>query len=80
MGVKLNGRVLDRVLVAAVAIVFLVFAMAQPGLANLITGWVGVMALGYYNSYVRHRRGLDPAGLSADQPVDPHDTLRAAWR
>jgi hypothetical protein len=73
-GSLMNGKVLDVALVAVVAIAFLASVIFFPGVGTLMIALVGVLALGYYNSYVRH----DPA--EDKPPVDPHDSLRAAWR
>jgi hypothetical protein len=79
-GSLMNGKVLDVALVAAVAIAFLASANFNPGVGTLMIAFGGMLALGYYNSYVRHDRTKGREGLSGEPPVDPHDTLRAAWR
>ena len=79
-GSLMNGKVLDVALVAAVAIAFLASAMFFPGVATVMIALGGMLALGYYNSYVRHDPMKDREGLRGKPPVDPHDTLRAAWR
>jgi hypothetical protein len=76
----MNGKVLDVALVAAVVIAFLASAIFDPGVGTLMIVFFGLVALGYYNSYVRHDRTKGREGLSGERPVDPHDTLRAAWR
>ena len=76
----MNGKVLDVELVAAVVIAFLASAIFFPGVGTLMIGLFGALALGYYNSYVRHDPTKGRKGLRDKPPVDPHDTLRAAWR
>jgi hypothetical protein len=76
----MNGKVLDVALIAAVAIAFLASAIFDPGVGTAMIALVGMLALGYYNSYVRHDPTKDREGLRGKPPVDPHDTLRAAWR
>jgi hypothetical protein len=76
----MNGKVLDVALIAAVAIAFFASAIFDPGVGTAMIALVGMIALGYYNSYVRH----DPRGESRrgprGEPPDPHNSLRAAWR
>ena len=79
-GSLMNGKVLDVALVAAVVIAFFASAIFDPGVGTAMIALVGVLALGYYNSYVRHDPTEDREGLRGEPPVDPHDTLRAAWR
>lgn len=76
----MKGKVLDWTLIVAVAAVFFVVAAVHPGVWNLVVAWVGVMGLGYYNSFVRHdpSRGRGEVGRQA--PAPPHETLRPAWR
>jgi hypothetical protein len=76
----MNGKVLDVALIAAVAIAFFASANFDPGVGTAMIALVGMLALGYYNSYVRHDPTKDREGLRGKAPVDPHDTLRAAWR
>ena len=76
----MNGKVLDVALIAAVAIAFIAFAIFDPGVGTAIIALVGMLALGYYNSYVRHDPTKGREGLRGNPPADPHDTLRAAWR
>jgi hypothetical protein len=76
----MNGKVLDVALIAAVAIAFLASAIFDPGVGTAMIALVGMLALGYYNSYVRHDPTKGREGLTGEPPVDPHDTLRAAWR
>jgi hypothetical protein len=76
----MNGKVLDVALIAAVAIAILASAIFDLGVGALMIALFGLLALGYYNSYVRHDPTKGREGLSGDPPVDPHDTLRAAWR
>jgi hypothetical protein len=76
----MNGKVLDVALIAAVAIAILASAIFDLGVGALMIALFGLLALGYYNSYVRHDPTKGREGLRGDPPVDPHDTLRAAWR
>ena len=77
----MNGKIFGVALVAAVVIAFLVPAIFFPGVGiAMLIALVGVVALGYYNSYVRHDPTKGREGLRGKPPVDPHDTLRAAWR
>jgi hypothetical protein len=71
-----NGKVLDVALLAAVVIAFFASATFDPGVGTAMIALVGVLALGYYNSYVRHdptedREGLrgEPPGVSARHPA-----------
>ncbi|GAA5185495.1 hypothetical protein GCM10023322_29660 [Rugosimonospora acidiphila] len=50
----MKGRILDIALVASWVVSFFVVAMVHPGVANLVIGVGGAMALGWYNSAVRH--------------------------
>jgi hypothetical protein len=62
----MNGKLLDAGLVVAWLGAFLIVAMAHPGLANFLIAWLGAVALGWYNSVVRH---------------DPRtDALRGPWQ
>jgi hypothetical protein len=76
----MNGKVLDVALIAAVVVAFFASAIFDPGVGTAMIALVGMLALGYYNSYVRHDPTGDREGLRGEPPVDPHDTLRAAWR
>ncbi len=38
---------------------FLIVAMVHPGVANLLIAWCGAIALGWYNSLVRHDAKTD---------------------
>jgi hypothetical protein len=76
----MNGKVLDVALIAAVAVAFFASAIFAPGVGTAMIAVVGGIALGYYNSYVRHDPTKDRAGLRGEPRVDPRDTLRAAWR
>jgi hypothetical protein len=62
----MNGKVLDVTLLVIWATVFLAVAMISPGLLNALVAWGGAVALGWYNTLVRH---------------DPRDdSLRPRWR
>ncbi|RJO74924.1 hypothetical protein D5S18_16055 [Nocardia panacis] len=50
----MNGKILDIALWALSAVVWLAVATTHPGIANLLIAYFGAVALGYYNSYVRH--------------------------
>lgn len=63
---QVNGKVLDAALMVALAAGFLVFAIFDPGLGNMLVAVFGLLGLGYYNSLIRH------------DPKD--DSLRQAWR
>ncbi|RDI60506.1 hypothetical protein DFR76_115136 [Nocardia pseudobrasiliensis] len=77
----MKGKVLDAVLVVGFAIAFFTVAIVHPGLGNALIAWGGLVVLGYYNSFVRHDRGLERAQLSVPgRPIDVRDTLRGAWR
>jgi hypothetical protein len=76
----MNGKVLDVALIAAAVIAFLASAIFDPGVGTAMIALAGMLALGYYNSYVRHDPTEDREGLRGEPRVDPHDTLRAAWR
>ncbi|PSK30753.1 hypothetical protein [Nocardia seriolae] len=76
----MNGRILDVAAVGAVVIAFLAFAMFHSGVANLLVAWFGLVALGYYNVFVRHDRTLVDAAHGSARPVDHSATLRPAWR
>ncbi|MEV6098292.1 hypothetical protein [Nocardia sp. NPDC051981] len=76
----MNGKMLDFVLIAVVAVVFLAYAIFAPGLGTAVVAWLGLTGLGYYNSFVRHDPALvDRVGGGA-RPVDHSTTLRSAWR
>jgi hypothetical protein len=62
----MNGKVLDIVLFVILGLVFLGFAIFQPGIGNLAVALLGALGLGYYNSFVRHRHS--------------DDALREPWR
>ncbi|WP_225729771.1 MULTISPECIES: hypothetical protein [unclassified Nocardia] len=62
----MNGKILDIGLWVVLAAIWLAVATTHPGVANLLIAYFGLTALGYYNSFVRHRH--------AD------DELRPAWR
>jgi hypothetical protein len=93
-GSLMNGKVLDVALIVAWAIAFLASANFFPGVGTLMIALGGLLALGYYNSYVRHDRTKDHEGLrdrlrderpvdhrrDTTTPADPHDLLHAAWR
>jgi hypothetical protein len=74
----MNGKVLDAALIAVFLIVFFGFAIFHPGLGNAIVAWVGLVGLGYYNSFVRHAPSRD-AGEPSDQ-TRYRNTLRAPWQ
>jgi hypothetical protein len=62
----MNGKILDIALIVSAALVFLAFAVFQPGIGNLLVALISLIGLGYYNSFVRHRHS--------------DDKLRDAWR
>ncbi|GAB2557623.1 hypothetical protein [Nocardia heshunensis] len=76
----MNGKILDGVAVAAVVVTFFTVAMVHSGVANLLVAFVGALALGYYNVYVRHNPTLVDATRGAERPLDHSTTLRPAWR
>jgi hypothetical protein len=53
----MNGKILDAAAILLVAVLFLGFAIFAPGIGNLLVAILGVLGLGYYNSFVRRRHG-----------------------
>ncbi|MFF3575197.1 hypothetical protein [Nocardia jiangxiensis] len=76
----MNGKMLDFILIAVVAVVFLGFAIFHPGVGNAIVAWLGLVGLGYYNTVVRHDPALVDRLGRLERPVDHSTTLRAWWR
>ncbi|MGW4770750.1 hypothetical protein ACWEO2_22250 [Nocardia sp. NPDC004278] len=76
----MNGKVLDVVLIVVLAVVFFGFAIFHPGLGNAVVAWVGLVGLGYYNSFVRHDPALERETPDPGRPLDHHQTLRPGWR
>jgi hypothetical protein len=62
----MNGKLLDAGLLVVWLGALLIVAMVHPGIANFLIAWFGAVALGWYNSLVRHDRVTD--------------ALRAPWR
>ena len=62
----MNGKLLDAGLLVVWLGTFLIVAMVHPGIANLLIAWCGAIALGWYNSIIRHDATTDE--------------LRAPWR
>jgi hypothetical protein len=75
----MSGKVLDRVLIAVWAVVFLCVATLAPGVGVALVAWGGIAVLGYYNSYIRHDRRVD-RGPVLGRPMNHRDSLRTAWR
>ncbi|MFJ4657044.1 hypothetical protein ACIP5Y_37755 [Nocardia sp. NPDC088792] len=76
----MNGKLLDCAVVAAVVVAFFAFAIFHSGIANLLVAWFGLVALGYYNVYVRHDPDAVNATKTGGRLVNHDTTLRAAWR
>ncbi|MCU1640189.1 MAG: hypothetical protein JWN03_464 [Nocardia sp.] len=76
----MNGKILDCAVVAAVVVTFFAFAIFHPGVGNLLVGWLGAVALGYYSVYVRHDPELVNATRGGERALDHSTTLRPAWR
>jgi len=74
----MKGKVLDAALIAVFLIVFFGFAIFHPGVGNLIVALVGLVGLGYYNSFVRHDPSRDAGGPSDHTRY--RNTLRAPWQ
>jgi hypothetical protein len=55
----MNGRLLDAGLPIVWLGAFLIVAMVHPGIANLVIAWCGAIALGWYNSLIRHDSKTD---------------------
>lgn len=55
----MNGKLLDAGLLVVWLGTFLIVAMVHPGIANLLIAWCGAIALGWYNSLVRHDSKTD---------------------
>ncbi|WP_405135805.1 hypothetical protein [Nocardia sp. NBC_01388] len=76
----MNGKILDFAVVGAVVVTFFAFAIFHPGVANLLVGWFGALALGYYSVYVRHDPTLVNATRGGEHTLNHSTTLRPAWR
>jgi hypothetical protein len=53
------GKLLDAGLLIVWLGTFLIVAMVHPGIANFLIAWFGAIALGWYNTLVRHDTKTD---------------------